>query len=171
MPTRRIDSSELGDLMVSLGQNPSPAELEKMIQMADIDGSGDIDFVEFVTLVAHKMKWDESRDNTESKVVEAFRLFDEDGSGSIDASEMKRMLINLGEKITLEEAEKVIRVFDQNGDGMIDVEEFAKAITREKLMGTHALTGALTPRTPRTPRGKRSDGGLGLSGASFFAAV
>ena len=41
-----IDSSELADVMKSLGQEPSPEELEKLIKLADGDGSGDIDFLE-----------------------------------------------------------------------------------------------------------------------------
>ena len=32
--------------MKSLGQEPSPEELEKLIKLADGDGSGDIDFFE-----------------------------------------------------------------------------------------------------------------------------
>ena len=41
-----IDAAELEALMVSLGQQPTQEELDKMVKLADLDGSGDIDFVE-----------------------------------------------------------------------------------------------------------------------------
>ena len=61
--------------MNSLGQEPSPAELEKMVELADADGSGDIDFVEFVTLIAHKMHGDENEDGSDDKLKKAFAIF------------------------------------------------------------------------------------------------
>ena len=62
-------------LMNSLGQEPSPAELEKMVELADADGSGDIDFVEFVTLIAHKMHGGENEDGSDDKLKKAFAIF------------------------------------------------------------------------------------------------
>jgi calmodulin len=47
--------------MRSLGQNPTEAELQDMINEVDADGSGAIDFPEFLTMMARKMN------NTDSK--------------------------------------------------------------------------------------------------------
>ena len=72
-----IDSDELEALMNSLGQQPSPAELEKMVELADADGSGDIDFIEFVTLMAHKMQ-DEDQEgeaDEDERLKNAFAIF------------------------------------------------------------------------------------------------
>ena len=41
-----IDAKELKELMASVGQAPSDAELAEMIAAADADGTGDIDFTE-----------------------------------------------------------------------------------------------------------------------------
>ena len=42
--------------MRSLGQNPTEAELQEMINEVDADGNGTIDFPEFLNLMARKMK-------------------------------------------------------------------------------------------------------------------
>ena len=43
-------------MMRSLGQNPTEAELQDMINEVDADGNGTIDFGEFLNLMARKMK-------------------------------------------------------------------------------------------------------------------
>ena len=48
-----------------------------MINGVDADGNGTIDFPEFSSLMARKMK------DTEEELVEAFKVFDRDGSGFI----------------------------------------------------------------------------------------
>jgi len=51
-----IDAKELGGLMKKLGLTPTDAELQDMINEIDYDGNGTIDFDEFLSLIAKKMK-------------------------------------------------------------------------------------------------------------------
>jgi Ca2+-binding EF-hand superfamily protein len=51
-----ITTKELGTVMRSLGQNPTEAELQDMVNEVDVDGSGSIEFMEFLQLMAKKMK-------------------------------------------------------------------------------------------------------------------
>jgi hypothetical protein len=51
-----ITTKELGTVMRSLGQNPTEAELQDMVNEVDADGNGTIDFPEFIQLMARKMK-------------------------------------------------------------------------------------------------------------------
>lgn len=55
--------------MRSLGQQPTDKALKQMIKEVDADGSGTIDFPEFLTLMARKMKTQDSR----SEIMEAFK--------------------------------------------------------------------------------------------------
>ncbi|KAI9625338.1 hypothetical protein H4Q26_016361 [Puccinia striiformis f. sp. tritici PST-130] len=88
-----ITTKELGTVMRSLGQNPTEAELGDMINEVDADGNGTIDFPEFLTMMARKMKDTDS----EEEIREAFKVFDKDGNGFISAAELRHVMTNLGE--------------------------------------------------------------------------
>lgn len=78
--------------MRSLGQNPTEAELQDMINEVDADGNGTIDFPEFLTMMARKMRDTDS----EEEIKEAFKVFDKDGNGYISAAELRHVMTNLG---------------------------------------------------------------------------
>ncbi|XP_021901000.1 calmodulin-7-like isoform X3 [Carica papaya] len=119
-----ITTKELGTVMRSLGQNPTEAELQDMINEVDADGNGTIDFPEFLNLMARKMKDTDS----EEELKEAFRVFDKDQNGFISAAELRHVMTNLGEKLTDEEVDEMIREADVDGDGQINYEEFVKVM-------------------------------------------
>jgi len=117
-----ISTKELGGVMRSLGQNPSEKELQEMVNEVDADGNGTIDFPEFLTMMARKMKDTDS----EEEIKEAFKVFDKDGNGFISPQELKHVMTNLGERLTEEEIDEMIREADIDGDGHINYEEFVK---------------------------------------------
>ncbi|KAG1874981.1 calmodulin [Suillus subluteus] len=117
-----ITTKELGTVMRSLGQNPTEAELQDMINEVDADGNGTIDFPEFLTMMARKMRDTDS----EEEIKEAFKVFDKDGNGYINAAELRHVMTNLGEKLTDAEVDEMIREADVDGDGQINYDEFVK---------------------------------------------
>jgi calmodulin len=119
-----ITIKELGEIMKNLGQSPTDAELQDMINEVDIDGNGNIDFKEFLGLMARKMR----DTDTEEELIEAFKVFDRDSNGLISAQELKHVMTSLGEKITDEEVDEMIREADIDGDGYINYEEFVRMI-------------------------------------------
>uniref|UniRef100_A0AAZ3R6P4 EF-hand domain-containing protein n=1 Tax=Oncorhynchus tshawytscha TaxID=74940 RepID=A0AAZ3R6P4_ONCTS len=124
-----ITTKELGTVMRSLGQNPTEAELQDMINEVDADGNGTIDFPEFLTMMARKMKDTDS----EEEIREAFRVFDKDGNGYISAAELRHVMTNLGEKLTDEEVDEMIREADIDGDGQVNYEGTACKLHRLRV--------------------------------------
>ncbi|KAB8301540.1 hypothetical protein EYC80_003386 [Monilinia laxa] len=123
----QITSKELGTVMRSLGQNPSESELQDMINEVDADNNGTIDFPEFLTMMARKMKDTDS----EEEIREAFKVFDRDNNGFISAAELRHVMTSIGEKLTDDEVDEMIREADQDGDGRIDYNEFVQLMMQK----------------------------------------
>ncbi|KAL3512480.1 hypothetical protein ACH5RR_025197 [Cinchona calisaya] len=105
-----IATKHLGTVMRSLGQNPSEAELQDMI---DADGEGTINFRHFLDVMARKM------DDTvpEADLKEAFKVFDKNQTGFISAAELRQAITTLGHVMTDEEVDEMIKEADVDGDG------------------------------------------------------
>ena len=67
-----VSTKELGAVMRSLGNNPTQEELEELIDDADRDGSGSVDFREFVELMIKR----EAEKETIDDLKQVFRVFD-----------------------------------------------------------------------------------------------
>lgn len=64
---------------------------------------------------------------------QAFQMFDKDGSGTISTSEFLKLLKNLGQQVTKEEAENIMKDLDVDGSGEIDFDEFVSYIKKIKI--------------------------------------
>merc|ERR1712088_24523 len=120
-----ISTKELGTVMNSLGQKPTPQELENMIKEVDIDGNGEIDFDEFLAMMAKKLK----ETDLEEDIREAFRVFDNKNSGTISTQELRHIMSNLGEKLKDHEIDEMILHADTNGDGVINYNDWVSMMT------------------------------------------
>jgi calmodulin len=49
-----------------------------------------------------------------------YRVFDKDNNGVISSTELRRVMTNLGEKLTDDEVEDMIKEADIDGDGMVN---------------------------------------------------
>merc|ERR1719465_55969 len=65
------------------------------------------------------------------EIKEAFDLFDTDGSGTIDAKELKVAMRALGFEPKKEEIRKMIADADRDGSGVIDFPEFLDMMTQK----------------------------------------
>lgn len=119
---------ELGSLLRSLGLKPSADQLEALIQKADKNSNGLVEFSEFVALVSPDLLPARSPYN-EEQLRQLFRMFDRDGNGYISAAELAHSMAKLGHALTAKELTGMIKEADTDGDGRISFLEFSQAIS------------------------------------------
>ena len=84
-----------------------------MVSDLDADGSGAIDFEEFLDIMTARM----SGKDTKEDIYKVFRLFDDDKTGTITIQNLRRVAKELGETMTDEELMEIIERNDSNADG------------------------------------------------------
>merc|ERR1712048_1451942 len=130
---RKLDLDNSGSLSVDefmslpeLQQNPL---VQRVIEIFDQDGNGEVDFREFIEGVSQfSVKGDKSL-----KLKFAFKIYDIDKDGYISNGELftvLKMMVgnNLKDSQLQQIVDKTIIYADKNGDGKIDYEEFAAVV-------------------------------------------
>ena len=64
---------------------------------------------------------------------EAFALFDKDGSGDITLKEFLKVLKNLGQNLSKDEADKLLKELDTDGSGSIGFDEFVSYMKKTRI--------------------------------------
>ncbi|KAH8686499.1 hypothetical protein BGZ61DRAFT_52921 [Ilyonectria robusta] len=121
----QVTAKDIGTVMRSLGQNLSDAELQDMVNEIDVDKNGTIDFFEFLAIMSKKRNINDIQEG----LLDAFKVFDKDGSGTISRDEIRQVMLSLGERLTEEEINEMLKVADKDGNGTIDYNEFVHIMT------------------------------------------
>lgn len=60
------------------------------------------------------------------QIIDAFKVFDADGSGKITGADLKHVMTSIGEKLSPEQADSMMTEADVDAGGKVDYEEFVK---------------------------------------------
>lgn len=128
-----ITIQELRGLLQALGQKTTEGRLKEMIDELDQDGDGTITFDEYVTIMEKNEVDDDEplkeEDDGEEEIIKAFKVFDVQKKGYLNAVEFKHILKNLGDeenRFNDAEVEQVFKEADLNNDGKINYYEFVE---------------------------------------------
>merc|ERR1712025_503372 len=124
-----IDIKELTIAMKALGCEPKPGEIEKMIADVDDDGSGEIGYPEFLKMMTNKILNKDPKDD----LLKAFRLFDEDQTGSVSFKNIKKVAKETNQTLTDDELQQMLDDADKDGDGVLNEEEFLNIMKKLSL--------------------------------------
>ncbi|XP_043825480.1 centrin-4-like [Dromiciops gliroides] len=124
-----IDVKELKIAMRALGFEPKKEEIKKMIAEIDKEGFGTINFEDFFAMMSVKM----SEKDEKEEILKAFKLFDDDGTGSITLKNIKRVAKELGENLSDDELQEMLDEADRDGDGEVNEQEFLRMMKKTTL--------------------------------------
>ncbi|CAK9060803.1 unnamed protein product [Durusdinium trenchii] len=103
----------------------SSKDLHNLALALDADGSGEIDYTEFLAAAMERKSLVQ-----ESSVWAAFKVFDKNDDGRISKKELEEVLSSqeVSNAISKAQVDRIVREVDTNGDGFIDFNEFMAMI-------------------------------------------
>lgn len=118
-----IEKKKVGKLFRAVGLNPTEG------QMADWKkecGGGDVSADKFKSVAMSKL---ESSGDSQDEIIDAFSVFDKDGSGMMPITEFRHICTAMGEALSEKEmAEVMSELAEVGSDGMLNYRQFAELI-------------------------------------------
>ncbi|KAJ6885326.1 hypothetical protein NC651_026058 [Populus alba x Populus x berolinensis] len=105
-----ITYEELKTGLARLGSKLSEVEVKQLMEAADVDGNGSIDYIEFISATMHRYKLER-----DEHLYKAFQYFDKDSSGYITRDELESAMkeYGMGDEATIKD---IIAEVDADND-------------------------------------------------------
>merc|ERR1711884_57191 len=125
-----ISVETLNTILKMMGMHVSSRALDEIVQEIDEDGSGELEFPEFIQLAA-KFLIEEDEEQMKWELREAFRIYDKQGNGYITVDTLKEILREIDASLNEDNLEQIIDEVDEDGSGTVDFDEFMAMMTGE----------------------------------------
>lgn len=135
-----VDAAEMQQVFQAVGVHLKQFQVEQIVREFDIDGSGEIEFEEFmvmmIKLLNRRVRADciDYRDYLADALIaryeQMFRTYDVSGDGSINREELEDMLAKLNINMTALQIDEVIAEVDKDGSGEIEFDEFLSMMAK-----------------------------------------
>ena len=99
-------------------------DLKMVLSKYDTDGDGELDKDEFKRMMAESSEG--LQKDSEKELLEAFKIFDKDGDGTVSWEEIYKTLQALGQDVSEQACKMMIESVDDDKNGTIDFDEFKK---------------------------------------------
>ncbi|CAI9112337.1 OLC1v1012774C1 [Oldenlandia corymbosa var. corymbosa] len=115
----KVTFEELKAGLKKVGSQLAEPEIKLLMEVADVDGNGILDYGEFVAVTIHLQ-----RVENDEHFRRAFMFFDKDGSGHIELDELREALADESGETDMAVLHEIMREVDIDKDGRISYDEF-----------------------------------------------
>ncbi|OWF37731.1 calmodulin-6-like [Mizuhopecten yessoensis] len=120
--TGALSAKELSEALAANKIYKSIKEVEQIVKKRDTDGSGSLEFEEFLEVYEDLRK---TAGNPQTELRKAFDTFDKDKNGVLSREEFREIMMVKGTmKLTEVQFDALMRMVDKNNDGKISPEEY-----------------------------------------------
>lgn len=116
-----VSTDVLGKLLRAIGFNPMPEEVEDMIE--DI-GASTFDFNSFMYIVYRHAR----EADPEGELIDAFRVFDKEGTGKLKTDTVRKILRNLKQPFTEDQIRELLSQAEVGADDCVKYADFVKVM-------------------------------------------
>ncbi|KAE9610034.1 hypothetical protein Lal_00006088 [Lupinus albus] len=115
----KVTYEELKAGLRKVGSQLAEPEMKMLMEVADVDGNGVLDYGEFVAVTIHLQRME-----NDEHFHKAFTFFDKDGSGYIELGELDEALADESGQTEADVLNDIMREVDTDKDGRISYDEF-----------------------------------------------
>ncbi|KZV56512.1 hypothetical protein F511_22343 [Dorcoceras hygrometricum] len=115
----KVSYEELKAGLRKVGSQLAEPEIKLLMDVADVDGNGVLDYGEFVTVTIHLQRME-----NDEHFRRAFMFFDRDGSGYIELDELREVLADESGEMDNDALNDIMLEVDTDKDGQISYDEF-----------------------------------------------
>lgn len=115
----KVTYEELKAGLRKVGSQLGEPEIKLLMEVADVDGNGVLDYGEFVAVTIHLQRME-----NDEHFQRAFMFFDKDGNGFIDLTELQEALADESGETDADVVNEIMREVDTDKDGRINYDEF-----------------------------------------------
>ena len=124
---RQSWKKSLPDFFIPTIRDPDTVHTDRQ-RATTTDGHFNIDGLMDVMTRSYK-----SLEEEKEAILSAFRVFDKQNTGKIDADELRHIFVTLGDALTQEEVTESLKLANIDKDGKIDYNEFALVLLPQPL--------------------------------------
>ncbi|XP_063700635.1 troponin C-like [Culicoides brevitarsis] len=114
--------------LTTLGVKLKEEELEALCKEVDKNGSGMIEFNEYVELAKIYIEPEEDYKQVYSELRQVFMIFDKANKGYLELAEFKSVLKEIEPELPDQELDDIVDEVDADGSGRIEFEEFLEVM-------------------------------------------
>lgn len=117
-----VDKKKVGMMFRAVGLNPTQTQVAEWHKEC---GGSDVAADKFKAVATKKLQ---ECGDSQDEIIDAFSVFDKDGTGMIPVAEFRHICLNMGEALSEKEMSEVMSELEVGSDGMLNYRQFAEQI-------------------------------------------